>query len=152
MGRKRKRDAKRKKSRTIGRSCEGGERRKGKDRESEGVVVVDSRWHTPVEPSLQGLQDGRARLLGFARRFAYRFSWRNSVVWRRAGTRFALISLQEVSTTLAWWLQLKCGCFTARWCRFGSRGSKLPPVTLPVRIEEEMPAKRGGTAVVYGER
>lgn len=65
------------------------------------------------EPSRKGCRAGKARLLGFARRFAYRFSQAGTVSYgaggerANAGTRFALISPWEVSTTLARWMQLK---------------------------------------------
>lgn len=48
----------------------------------------------------------------------------------RAGTQFALISPWELSTNISpVWLKLKRDRFTARRCRFGSRGLKLPAVT-----------------------
>lgn len=59
-------------------------------------------WHTPVEPLQGGGGDRRARLLGFARRFAYRFSRRNSVVWREArqhtiSLNFAVGGIRDIS-------------------------------------------------------
>lgn len=64
------------------------------------------------EPSRKGCGAGKARLLGFARRFAYRFSQAGTVSYGAGGERtpahgFALISPWEVSTTLARWMQLK---------------------------------------------
>lgn len=52
---------------------EGKGRGGRQERERERLGVNGGVDATPVEP-LQGLQDGRARLLGFARRFTYRFS------------------------------------------------------------------------------